>query len=77
MDKKVPMPPVKEREFFIPVAFWTDLIINLDKRAEMIANGSGYGIIAVDVKLQNGRVFEVGVEEKTRLRNIIEKADKA
>lgn len=73
-DTRVPTPALK-REFFIPLAFWTDLIVTLDKRAEMIANGSGYGIIAVDVKLQNGKVYEVGIEEKTRLRNMVEKAD--
>lgn len=77
IDKKtVPMPPIKQREFFIPLAFWSDLIITLDKRAEMIAEGSGYGIIAIDVKMQNGKVYEVGIEEKTTLRNIVEKADK-
>lgn len=73
-NKKIPMPPVPAREFFIPLSFWTDLIMTLDKRAEMIAEGSGYGVIAIDVKLQNGKVYEVGIEEKTRLRNIVEKA---
>ena len=71
-ENKTPIPPIKP--MFLPLVFWLDIIALLDKRIEMISNGSGYGIVAMDVKLQNGKIYEVGFEEKTRVRGIIEKA---
>lgn len=67
------MPPVRS-ETFLPLPFWLDIIANLDKRAEILCSGSGYGVITVDIKLQNGKIFEVGIEEKTRIRGLVEKA---
>lgn len=66
------MPPTQA--LFLPIAFWLEIISNLDKRVEIMCNESGYGVVAMDIKLQNGKVFEVGIEEKTRIRGVAEKA---
>lgn len=68
------MPPVPIKPLFLPLEFWIEIIGLLDKRVEMICNGSGYGIIAMDIKLQHGKIYEVGFEEKTRVRGLVEKA---
>ena len=67
------MPPAKQ-ELFLPLAFWLELISNLDKRLEMLAKTSGYGMVVMDIKLQGGEVFEVAIEEKTRIRDAAAKA---
>lgn len=73
-SEQTPMPPSPQQTLFLPLPFWLELISNLDKRVEILCSESGYGIVAMDIKLQNGKVFEVGIEEKTRVRSVVEKA---
>lgn len=66
------MPPTKR--LFLPLVFWLDIIANLDKRIEIMCSASGYGVVTIDIKLREGKIYEVGIEEKTRLREIVPKA---
>lgn len=72
-DINIPPPPPTS-QLFLPLPFWLEIISNLDKRVEILCSGSGYGVVAMDIKLQDGKVFEVGIEEKTRIRSVVEKA---
>lgn len=74
-NTKVPMPPVRENKpLFMPLEFWLNLISYLDKRVEIVAVNSGYGVLEMSIKLQRGKIFEVEFQEKIRLRELLEQA---
>lgn len=69
------MPPVQEsKPLFMPLDFWLNLISYLDKRVEIVAVNSGYGVLEMSIKLQRGKIHEVEFQEKIRLREALEKA---
>lgn len=72
-EEKVPMPPLGKPPLYLPLEFWLEAISYLDKRVEMVANGSGHGTLTVTIKLHKGRVHEVDFGEQIRVREIIEK----
>lgn len=74
MDNKVPMPPTTQKPLFLPLEFWLDAIAYLDKRVEIIANGGGFGMLEMSLKLREGKIYEMEFEEKISVRDVIKKA---
>lgn len=72
----IKVPPVVKRNktLFVPLEFWLETIEYLDKRVEIVALGSGYGVIEMNVKLQRGKICEVEFQEKIRVRELVSKA---
>ena len=70
-EKKTPMPPLSS--LFLPVSFWSDVVVNLDKRAEMVI-ANGYGDIAVTIRIHQGKITGIIFNENVSLRDTILKA---
>lgn len=71
----IPPPPTIERaKLFLPIAFWSEIMVHLDKKIEVICKEYGFGEVEMEVKINKGRIMEVTFNDKIRVRNLVEKA---
>lgn len=64
-----------KESLFLPLEFWLDAIAYMDKRVEIIANGNGFGMLEMNLKIREGKIYEMEFEEKISVRDIIQKAN--
>ncbi len=74
MNNNTKMPPLPPRKLFVPIEFWSEIMLNLDKRVEVVTNDFGFGEIGLIIKIHKEKVMEVEFSDKIRVRNIISKA---
>jgi hypothetical protein len=46
-------------ELFLPIAFWSEVVVQLDNRIENILTKSGFGEVTMTVKIHKEKVFEM------------------
>jgi hypothetical protein len=68
---KIPMPPPA---MLLPIEFWLEIDVILDKRLELIRNGSGHGVVRMEISMRDQQVYGVTFEERTTLRSLVKKA---
>ena len=72
-EEKVPMPPT-QAQLFIPIVFWSTLMLHLDKKIESIIKNYGFGEVRVAVKIHKNRIYEVSFNDEIKIRDLVEKA---
>lgn len=71
-DTKIPPPPPIVP--YVPIEFWSDVLINLDKRVKTVIEDFGYGEVGLVIKIHKEKILEVKFTDEIRVRNIISKA---
>ena len=71
-EQKIPPPPPVTP--YVPIEFWSDVLINLDKRVKIVAEDFGYGEVGLIIKIHKEKILEVKFTDEIRVRNIIAKA---
>lgn len=72
LDEKVPMPPTKTN-FRYPIEFWSEIVMHLDKKAQIIADDYGWGKINLTLIIQGGKVTQVVFNDEIRVSKLEEK----
>ena len=76
-SKKVPMPPVPEKvDLFLPITFWSEILVTLDKKVQTLSQNYGFGQINVTIVVHDAQVKEVKFNDEIRIRGLIEKEKK-
>lgn len=60
-------------KLYLPIEFWSEIMIHLDKKAEMLAQEYGYGRINLSLAIHEGKVKDVIFTDEIRIRGIVEK----
>lgn len=76
VDEKIPMPPTKA-ELFLPIVFWSTLMLHLDRKIESIIKNYGFGQVNMAIKIHKGKIMEVSFNDEIRVRELVEKAGHA
>lgn len=72
IDEKIPMPPVKA-DFKYPMSFWSEIVMHLDKKAQVISDDYGWGKINLTLIIQGGKVTQVVFNDEIRVSKLEEK----
>ena len=75
-EDKIPMPPTRT-QLFLPIVFWSSLMLHLDKKIESIIKNYGFGQVEMMVKIHKGKIMEVSFNDEVRVRELVEKAGQA
>ena len=76
MNEKIPMPPTRS-DLFLPIVFWSTLMLHLDKKIESIIKNYGFGEVRMNVKIHKNRIYEVSFNDEIKIRDLVEKAGNA
>lgn len=69
MEKKV--------ELYVPLEVWSDIMVRLDKRVELIAEKYGYGKVNLAITINQGRVTDIIFGDEGKVRALAETIAKA
>lgn len=65
------MPPVPEKvELFLPIAFWSEMLLTLDKKVQTLARIYRFGKVSLTIVVHDGEVKEVVFNDDIRVRGL-------
>jgi hypothetical protein len=73
MDKTSENKPLPQ-PLFVPIEFWSEIMLNLDKRVKVVTEDFGYGEVGLIIKIHKEKILEVKFTDEIRVRGIIAKA---
>lgn len=73
-EERVKMPPVPKANLYLPIAFWSEILVHLDTKVHTIASQYGFGEVEMVIKIHKEKVFEVSFKDHVRVRGLVEKA---
>lgn len=74
-SKKIPMPPLPDKvDLFLPLTFWSEILITLDKKLQALSQNYGYGSVKITIVVHDGEVKEVNFDDNIRIRGLVEKS---
>lgn len=72
MDEKIPMPPLPPKvELFMPLAFWSQILMTLDKKTQTISEIYGFGKVSLTLSIKNGGIAAVNFIDDIRIEGQI------
>jgi len=72
---KIPTPPLPDKvDLFLPLNFWSEILITLDKKLQALSTGYGYGSVKITITVHDGEVKEVMFDDNIRIRGLVEKS---
>ena len=74
-SNQIPLPPLPTKvELFMPIEFWSEVLMTLDKKIQAVAQIYGFGKVSLTVSITNGGITEVSFDDNIRIRGLVEKA---
>lgn len=73
-DNRIQMPPIEKAELFVPIAFWSEVLVHLDSKIETICKHYGFGKVEMTIKIHKDKIMEVSFSDEIRIRGLVEKA---
>ena len=74
-EQKIPLPPLPPKvELYMPLEFWSEILITLDKKTQAIAQTYGFGKVSLTLSITNGGITEVSFDDQIKIRGLVEKA---
>lgn len=71
--EKIPMPVVKPK-LFLPIGFWSEVLVHLDKKTETLSELYGYGKVEMTITIMHGKVQDVIFNDEVRIRGLVDRA---
>lgn len=70
----IPPPPLVKPNLFLPLSFWSEIMVHLDKKVETVIKHYGYGKIGMQIKIHKSEIIEVAFSDDISVRGLVEKA---
>ena len=71
-EKVVPMPTGKVN-LYLPITFWSEILVHIDRKTEMLEKNYGYGKINVCLTVHDGKITDVIFTDEVRIRGLVDK----
>ena len=78
-EEKIPMPPeIPKVELFMPLDFWSEILMTLDKKTQGVAKIYGFGKVTLVITINNGGISSINFGEDVRIQgqDLTDKAKK-
>jgi len=63
-------------ELYLPLVFWSQLLMTLDRKTETIVKEFGYGKVHMTITVQKGKVIDVIYSDEIHVRHLVEQAQR-
>lgn len=57
-------------KMYVPIEYWSQVLMTLDKKVETIATAYGYGEVSVRITIQNGKVIYTIFQDEIRVKGL-------
>lgn len=66
---------MEKTALFLPLSFWSKVILTLDRKVEMLCKQYGYGNVRLDLPIHKHHVLEAIFSDEIRVRGLVRKEE--
>jgi len=64
------MTDIEKVKLYVPIEFWTNILMTLDKKVEVISQQYGYGKVNLQLTIQNGCITQTIFTDEVIVRSL-------
>ena len=67
-EKKIPSEAVPKTPLYLPLAFWSKIMLTLDRKIHSMADIYGFGSVSLQIVVRGGAVKDIVFSDEVRVR---------
>ena len=69
INKKTTVPIEEKVALYLPLSFWSKILITLDRKIHSMADMYGYGSVSMQVVIRKGAIKDIVFNDEVRVRD--------